>query len=137
MAEITDNLSALLGEGDQVTLSTGQTITIKPVTFRKLKPMCGFINLIQQAFPNLEAIDNETFFAFLLNHTEDLGGLVAVLADREPAEIEDLPLSDFFKVAMGVIRVNAGFFERELNPLIRLLKKKVDEYLKSRSTGLN
>lgn len=103
----------------QVTLSSGETIAVSPLTVGRM------LAVIKAISPQLarslilgEGRAEGSLVDALLAHPERAADAVAAALERSPDAIREMMPDDFIALAFAVVEVNADFFSRRVIPQI-------------------
>lgn len=93
-----------------------ETITLKPLSIRKLGAVAKPLKRIADAMPDRD-IGMSEIVALFTEHTDDMIAAIVHATDKPEKWVADLMPDDFIRLGLAVFKVNAGFFTHRLPTL--------------------
>jgi len=108
-----------MSDAIEVTLSSGETIGVSPLTVGRLLAVIKAVSselarsiILGQGEADRSLVD------VVLEHPDRAADAVAAALERDPAAVRDMMPDDFVQLAFALVEVNADFFSRRIAPQI-------------------
>ena len=116
-------LEVLLPQPGVVTLSTGEQVKLKKWTVGMLRQMTADLSLISVTVTTFEQFnlpDADLVHQIVANNAEQLASLLQATLSWDKEKIDNLDIDDFEELALGLYKLNVGFFSKSRNMAKRL-----------------
>lgn len=116
-------LEVLLPQPGVVTLSTGEQVKLKKWTVGMLRQITGDLSLISVTVTTFEQFnlpDADLVHQMVVNNAEQLASLLQATLSWKQEEIDSLDIDDFEELALGLYKLNVGFFSKSRSMAKRL-----------------
>jgi hypothetical protein len=116
-------LEVLLPQPGVVTLSTGEEVKLRKWTVGMLRHMTADLSLISVTVTTFEQFnlpDEDLVHQMVANNAEQLASLLQATLSWKQEEIDSLDIDDFEELALGLYKLNVGFFSKSRSMAKRL-----------------
>lgn len=116
-------LEVLLPQPGVITLSTGEEVKLKKWTVGMLRHMTADLSLISVTVTTFEQFnlpDEDLVHQIVANNAEQLASLLQKTLSWKQEEIDNLDIDDFEELALGLYKLNVGFFSKSRSMAKRL-----------------
>ena len=116
-------LEVLLPQPGVVTLSTGEEVKLKKWTVGMLRCMTADLSLISVTVTTFEQFnlpDEDLVHQIVANNAEQLASLLQATLSWDKDKIDNLDIDDFEELALGLYKLNVGFFSKSRSMAKRL-----------------
>lgn len=116
-------LEVLLPQPGVVTLSTGEEVKLRKWTVGMLRHMTADLSLISVTVTTFEQFnlpDEDLVHQMVANNAEQLASLLQATLSWKQEEIDSLDIDDFEELALGLYKLNVGFFSKSRGMAKRL-----------------
>ena len=116
-------LEVLLPQPGVVTLSTGEQVRLKKWTVGLLRHMTADLSLISVTVTTFEQFnlpDADLVHQIVANNAEQLASLLQATLSWDKEKIDSLDIDDFEELALGLYKLNVGFFSKSRSMAKRL-----------------
>lgn len=118
-------------DNHEVPLPSGNTIALKKVTVRSLKPVIDLLSKVMESLKldgeNIPTLNiggsPDVILKLISNHYDDVVKLVPLLADIELADMYELDPADALTLVQAIILLNQDFFTKTVLPTLSLSKE--------------
>ena len=108
-------LEVLLPQPGVVTLSTGEEVKLRKWTVGMLRHMTADLSLISVTVTTFEQFnlpDEDLVHQIVANNAEQLASLLQATLSWDKDKIDSVDLDDFEELALGLYKLNVGFFSK-------------------------
>lgn len=116
-------LEVLLPQPGVVTLSTGEEVKLRKWTVGMLRYMTADLSLISVTVTTFEQFnlpDEDLVHQIVANNAEQLASLLQATLSWDKDKIDNLDIDDFEELALGLYKLNVGFFSKSRSMAKRL-----------------
>lgn len=116
-------LEVLLPQPGVVTLSTGEEVKLRKWTVGMLRHMTADLSLISVTVTTFEQFnlpDEDLVHQMVANNAEQLASLLQATLSWDKEKIDNLDIDDFEELALGLYKLNVGFFSKSRSMAKRL-----------------
>lgn len=116
-------LEVLLPQPGVVTLSTGEEVKLRKWTVGMLRHMTADLSLISVTVTTFEQFnlpDEDLVHQIVANNAEQLASLLQATLSWDKDKIDSLDIDDFEELALGLYKLNVGFFSKSRSMAKRL-----------------
>lgn len=116
-------LEVLLPQPGVVTLSTGEEVKLRKWTVGMLRHMTADLSLISVTVTTFEQFnlpDEDLVHQIVANNAEQLASLLQATLSWDKEKIDNLDIDDFEELALGLYKLNVGFFSKSRSMAKRL-----------------
>ena len=116
-------LEVLLPQPGVVILSTGEEVKLKKWTVGMLRHMTADLSLISVTVTTFEQFnlpDQDLVHQIVANNAEQLASLLQATLSWDKDKIDNLDIDDFEELALGLYKLNVGFFSKSRSMAKRL-----------------
>lgn len=116
-------LGVLLPQPGVVTLSTGEEVKLRKWTVGMLRHMTADLSLISVTVTTFEQFnlpDEDLVHQIVANNAEQLASLLQATLSWDKEKIDNLDIDDFEELALGLYKLNVGFFSKSRSMAKRL-----------------
>lgn len=116
-------LEVLLPQPGVVTLSTGEEVKLRKWTVGMLRHMTADLSLISVTVTTFEQFnlpDEDLVHQIVANNAEQLASLLQATLSWDKDKIDNLDIDDFEELALGLYKLNVGFFSKSRSMAKRL-----------------
>ena len=110
----------------EITLSSGEVLSIKPLTFGQLPKAVELTNKLGSTLANLDpnTFDDkqnlaQAMFQLLSLSAEDFITLLSYVLKKPRSWFDELPTQDGVAVSVAFLEVNIGFFTQHVQPVLK------------------
>lgn len=109
----------------EITLTSGEVLSIKPLTFGQLPKAVELTNKLGSTLANLDPStfnDNQSLaqsmFQLISLSAEDFVQLLAFVLKKPREWFDELPTQDGIAISIQFLEVNIGFFTQHVRPVL-------------------
>lgn len=116
-------LEVLLPQPGVVTLSTGEEVKLRKWTVGMLRHMTADLSLISVTVTTFEQFnlpDEDLVHQLVANNAEQLASLLQATTSWDKEKVDNLDIDDFEVLALGLYKLNVGFFSKSRSMAKRL-----------------
>lgn len=116
-------LGVLLPQPGVVTLSTGEEVKLRKWTVGMLRHMTADLSLISVTVTTFEQFnlpDEDLVHQIVANNAEQLASLLQATLSWDKERIDNLDVDEFEELALGLYKLNVGFFSKSRSIAKRL-----------------